>query len=111
MDQSLLCAPRRRMNAARGSSRDGLSGPHSDRLRRELGEEIYECGVDLLRMRPQQAVRAAFDLDELHAFDHFRLPSGCYVGGQDMVVITVNDHGRQLIARYVLAEILKPGVH
>src|SRR5712672_1930456 len=62
-------------------------------------------------MRPQQAVRAAFDLHELHAFDHFRLPSGCYVGGQDMVIITVNDHGWQMIARDVLAEILKPGVH
>jgi hypothetical protein len=78
---------------------------------RILGEKLDECGVDLLRMRPRQAVRAAFDLDVPHAVDHLRLPSGRDIGGQNAVVVAVNHQGRQIVARDVLAEILKPRVH
>ena len=78
--------------------------------RASSSEEWHDFGVDLLRVRPWYAVRAALDLDELHVFDHLRLPSGRHIGRQDAVVVAVNDHGWDVIAGDVLAEILEPGV-
>ena len=38
------------------------------------------------------------------------LPPRGHIGGQDAVVVAVDDHGGQIIARDVLTEILNPGV-
>src|SRR6202023_2694387 len=68
-------------------------------------------GVDLLGARPGDAVGSSLDLHVLDVLDHLDLSPGRYIRRQDAIVIAVDDHGRQVVAGDVLAEILDPRIH
>ncbi len=68
-------------------------------------------GVDLVGARPGYAARTAFDPHVLDVLDHLSLTPRCRACRQNAVVIAVYDHGRQVIARNVLAKVLNPGIN
>ena len=71
-----------------------------------LFKKLQQCGIDLRRVCPVEAMRTTFDDVKLGAWNQFRGSLAGSFDRQDLVAVPVNDQGRHVDLSDVAAEVL-----